>query len=50
MYVPCLKKNLVSISMFEDRGYDLIFSKGKVFVHHIAMGQVKRIRIWVKNL
>lgn len=29
MYVPELKKNLVSVSMLEDRGYDVVFSKGK---------------------
>jgi len=38
MYVPGLKKNLVSVSMLEDRGQDMIFSKGKVFLHHIAIG------------
>ena len=45
MYVPGLKKNLVSISMLEDRGYDVIFSKGKAFLRHIATGQVKKI--WI---
>jgi len=38
IYVPGLKKNLVSIAMLEDRGYDLIFSKGKEFLPHIAIG------------
>ena len=38
MYVPRLKKNLVSISMLEDRGCDVILSKGKVFLRHIATG------------
>ena len=28
-YVPGLKKNLVSIAMLEDKGYDVVFSKGK---------------------
>lgn len=32
IYVPRLTKNLVPISMHEDRGYDVIFSKGKVFL------------------
>eukprot|EP00253_Pinus_taeda_P020075 PITA_20075 len=41
MYVPRLNKNMVSISMLEDRGYDVIFSKGKVFLRHIATGQKK---------
>jgi len=45
MYVPRLMKNLVSISMLEDGGYDVIFSKGKAFLRHIAMGQVKKIGI-----
>eukprot|EP00253_Pinus_taeda_P007892 PITA_07892 len=30
MYVPRLKKNLVSIDMLEDKGYDVVFSLGKV--------------------
>jgi len=50
MYVPGLKKNLVSVAMLEDKGYDVVFSKGKVFLRHIAMGQTKRIWIRVKNL
>ena len=49
-YVSGLKKNLVSIAMLEDKGYDVVFNKGKVFLRHIAMGQTKRIRIRVKNL
>jgi len=36
--------------MFEDYGYDVIFIKGKAFLHHIALGQVKQIRVWVKKL
>ena len=40
-YVPGLKRNLVSITMLEDRGYDVIFSKGKVFLKHIITRQVK---------
>ena len=36
MYVLGLKKNLVSVSMLEDHGYDVIFSKGKSFLRHIA--------------
>eukprot|EP00253_Pinus_taeda_P024812 PITA_24812 len=50
MYVHRLKKDLVSVSMLEDRVYDVIFSKGKAFLRHIAMGQVKKIGIRVKNL
>eukprot|EP00253_Pinus_taeda_P021301 PITA_21301 len=49
-YVPGLKKNLVSVTMLEDKGYDVVFNKGKAFLRHIATGQTKRIRIRVKNL
>eukprot|EP00253_Pinus_taeda_P031555 PITA_31555 len=35
-YVPGLKKNLVSISMLEDKGYDVVLSKGKVSLRHIG--------------
>ena len=41
MYVPGLMKNLVSIVVLEGRGYDVIFSKGKVFLRRITMGRVK---------
>eukprot|EP00253_Pinus_taeda_P023402 PITA_23402 len=50
MYVSGLLKNLVSVTMLEDKGYDVVFSKGKAFQRHIAMGQSKRIGIWVKNI
>ena len=43
-YVPKLKKNLVSIAMLEEKGYDVVFSKGKVFLRPITMGQVKSTR------
>jgi hypothetical protein len=32
MHVPGLKKNLVSIAMLEDRGYDVVFNDGKYFL------------------
>jgi len=37
-YVLGLKKNLVSITMLEDKGYDVLFSKGKAFLRHIGTG------------
>ena len=40
-YVPGLKKNLVLIAMLEDKGYDVVLSKGKVFLRHITTRQVK---------
>ena len=49
-YVRGLKKNLVSIVMLEDNGYDVVFSKGKVFLRHITMRHVKQIGSRVKNL
>jgi len=35
-YVCGLKKNLVSIVMLEGKGYDVVFSKRKVFLRHIT--------------
>ena len=50
MFIPVLKKNLIFAIVLEDRGYDVIFSKGKTFMRHIAMGHVKHIEVCVKNL
>ena len=50
MHVPGLKNNLVSFDMLEDRGYDVVFSEGKAFLHHKATGKVKKIGVRVKNL
>jgi len=36
--------------MLEGKGYDVVFSKGKAFLRHIATGQIKKIGIQVKNL
>ena len=35
-YVPGLKKNLVSVTMLEEKGYDDVFNKGKAFLRHIT--------------
>ena len=32
IHVPSLKKNLVSVAMLEDRGYDVVFSEVKDFL------------------
>lgn len=45
-----LKRNLVLIAMLEDRGYVVVFSKGKVFLRHIISRQVKQIGSRVMNL
>ena len=50
MHVPSLKKNLVSVAMLEDRGYDVVFSEAKAFLCHKATRQVKKIGVHVKNL
>ena len=50
MHVPGLKKNLVSVAMLKDRGYDVVFSERKYFLQHKTTGQAKRIGIRVKNL
>ena len=50
MHVPGLKKNLVSVSMLEDKGYDVVFNDGKAFLRHKTTGQTKRIGIRVKNI
>eukprot|EP00253_Pinus_taeda_P027338 PITA_27338 len=49
-YVPGMKNNILSVAMLEDKGYDVVFSKGKVFLRHIGARQTKRIGIRVKNL
>eukprot|EP00253_Pinus_taeda_P030949 PITA_30949 len=45
MYVPGLKKNLVSIAMLQDKGYDVVFSLGNIFLRHIGTGQTKQIGV-----
>ena len=50
MHVPGLKKNLISVAMLEDKGYDVVFSEGKAFLRHKTTGQTRRIGIRVKNI
>jgi len=38
MLILSLKKNLISIVVLEDDGYNVIINKGKVFLRCIAMG------------
>ena len=45
MHVPSLKKNLVLVTMLEDRGYDVVFSEGKAFLRHKTTGQTKKIGV-----
>lgn len=50
MFVPGLKKSRVSIAVLKDCGYDAVFSLGKELLRHMATGQVKQIRVCVKNM
>ena len=50
MHVPGLKKNLVSVAMLEDKGYDFVFSEGKAFLRHKTMDQTKKIGVQIRNL
>ena len=50
VHVPGLKKNLISVAMLEDKGYEVVFSEGKFFLRHKAIGQVKKVGIQEKNL
>jgi len=38
LYVPGLRQNLVSVATLEDKGYDIIFSRGKVYLQHLFFG------------
>ena len=39
MHVSGLKKNLISVAMLEDKGYDVVFNKGKAFLRSKATGE-----------
>ena len=40
VHVPGLNKNLISVAMLEDRGYDLVFSEGIFF---LQQGKPRRL-------
>ena len=52
LYVPGLKKNLISMSTIEDQGYEVTFSHQKVIMYLIGgltdLGKV--IGVWPKRL
>ena len=50
MHFPGLKKNLVSVAMLEDKGYDVVFSEGKSFLRYKTTVQTKNIGVKIKNL
>ena len=50
MHVPSLKKNLVSVAMLEDTGYDVVFSEGKAFLRRKKTSQTNKIGVRIKNI
>ena len=38
IYAHGLKKNFIFVDVLEDRGYDVVFSKEKSFLRHVATG------------
>eukprot|EP00253_Pinus_taeda_P007076 PITA_07076 len=50
MHVPGLKKNLISVAMLEDKGYDVVFSKGKAFLRSKTTSETRKIGVRVRNL
>jgi len=50
MYVLSMKKNLFFIAVLEDKGYDVVFCRGKSYLKHVATGKLKQIGVRVKNL
>eukprot|EP00253_Pinus_taeda_P004006 PITA_04006 len=43
MHVPGLKKNLISVAMLEDKGYDVVFSEEKAFLHSKTTRENRKI-------
>jgi len=39
-YMPRLKQNLTSVTMLEEKVYNVVFSNGKAFLRNITMRQV----------
>eukprot|EP00253_Pinus_taeda_P016240 PITA_16240 len=50
MHVPRLKKNLISVAMLEDKGYNVVFSEGKAFLRRKTTGETRKIGVRVRNL
>ena len=50
LYVPGLKKNLVSVATLKNKGYDGIFNRDKAYLKHLTSSAVKQIGVRVKNL
>lgn len=50
LYVLGLKKNLFSVATLEDKGYDVILSRGKSCLKYLTSGSAKKIGVRMKNL
>jgi hypothetical protein len=49
LYVPGLKKNLLSISVMEDKGYEVNFRRGQVFIRPEGASPDTALRIGVRD-
>ena len=45
MHVPGLKKNLISMAMLEDKGYDVVFNEGNSFLCSKTTGETQKIGV-----
>jgi len=45
MHVPGLKKNLTTMVMIEDKGYDVVFNEGKDFLRSKTTGETQKIGV-----
>ena len=37
MYVSSLNKNIDYVAVLEDKGYDVVFSRGKAYLKHVSI-------------
>jgi hypothetical protein len=49
LYVPRLKKNLLSVSIMEDMGFVVIFQRGQVLIHLEGASPDTVVRIGVRE-
>lgn len=49
LYVPELKKNLLSISALDDMGFAILFKKGKVLIHSKGASPNTTVSIGVRE-
>lgn len=50
MHVLGLKKNIISVAMLEDKGYDVVLSEGKAFLRSKTTRETQKIVVRVRNL